>query len=47
MFKLIEETDDNNVFESLTQNDSFLILMGAQVINVQQTVHLLYVICTN
>ena len=38
MFKRIEEADDNNVFEYLTQNDSFQISMGAQVvsINVQQ-----------
>ena len=38
MFIRIEEADDNNVFESLTQNDKFQILMGARVegINVQQ-----------
>ena len=38
MFKRIEEAHDNNVFESLTQNDKFLILMGARVegIDVQQ-----------
>ena len=37
MFKRIEEADDN-VFESLTQNDSFQIVMGARVegINIQQ-----------
>ena len=38
MSKCIEEADDNNVFESLTHNDKFQILMGARVvgINVQQ-----------